>query len=75
MAFKTLTISEQAHERLKKHKLPGESFTEVILWELADPAETCGDVLDRFESVPPPNIDRQALATLRQGRGRRSNRR
>jgi hypothetical protein len=23
MAFKTLTISQEAHQRLKKHKLPG----------------------------------------------------
>ena len=73
-ASKTLTISEQAHQRLKKHKLPGESFTQVILREMADPAETCGEVLDRFESLPPPNIDRKALELLRKGRGRRSNR-
>ncbi len=72
MAFKTLTVSLEAHNRLKKYKLPGESFTEVILRELPEPALTAGEVLDRLESMPPPNIDRKALEALRKGRGRRS---
>ena len=75
MAFKTLTISVEAHQRLKKHKLPGESFTQVILRELPEPLETAGDVLDYLESQAPARIDRQALRALRNGRGRRSNRR
>lgn len=75
MAFKTLTISEEAHHRLKKRKLPGESFTDVILRELPEPLETAGDVLDFLKSQPPARLDRKALAALRQGRGRRSPRR
>jgi len=75
MAFKTLTISEEAHERLRKHKMPGESFTQVILRELPEPLETAGEVLDFLKSQAPPRLDRIALESLRKGRGRRSNRR
>ncbi len=75
MAFKTLTISEEAHARLKKHKMPGESFTQVILRELPDPLQTAGEVLDYLRGEPPPRLDRKAMEALRQGRGRRSNRR
>ena len=74
MAFKTLTISEEAHQRLKKHKLPGESFTQVILRELPEPLETAGQVLDFLKSEPPPKLDLKALGALRHHRGRRSNR-
>ncbi len=74
MAFKTVTISEEAHERLRKHKMPGESFTQVILREIPEPLETAGKVLAFLKSQPRPQIDRQALESLRSGRGRRSNR-
>jgi predicted CopG family antitoxin len=30
LAHKTITISEEAYERLAEHQRPGESFTEVI---------------------------------------------
>lgn len=75
MAFKTLTISEEAHQRLKKHKLPGESFTQVILRELPEPLETAGEVLAFLKSEPPPRLDRRALEALGNRRGRRSRRR
>ena len=73
MAFKTLTITEEAHERLRKHTLPGESFTQVILRELPEPLETAGEVLDFLRSQPRPKIDRTALESVRRSRGRRSN--
>lgn len=74
MAFKTLTISEEAHQRLKKRKLSGESFTEVILREVPEVVETAGEVLDYLERMPPPKLDPKALKVFREGRGRRSNR-
>jgi predicted CopG family antitoxin len=73
MGFKTLTISDEAHQRLSKRKLPGESFTQVILRELPEPLTTAGDVLDFLASERPPKIDRKALALLRKNRARRSN--
>ena len=75
MAFKTLTISDEAHQRLKRHKLPGESFTQVILREIPEPLETAGDVLDFLRAEPSPRLDQRALEALRKRRGRRSPRR
>jgi hypothetical protein len=75
MDYRNVSLSDQAYERLKKRKLPGESFNEVILREVPETIETCGDALDFFQSHPPPKINRKALAALREGRGRRSNRR
>lgn len=31
MATKSLTITEEAYEKLERHKRPGESFTDTIL--------------------------------------------
>ena len=53
MAFKTLTISDEAHQRLKRHKLPGESFTQIILREPPESLETVGDVLDFLRAEAP----------------------
>ncbi len=75
MGFKTLTTGDEAHQRLKRHKLPGESFTQVILRELPEPLETAGDVLDFLRAEPPPRLDPRALEALRKRRGRRSPRR
>jgi predicted CopG family antitoxin len=75
MGFKTLTISDEAHQRLSKRKLPGESFTQVILRELPEPLKTAGDVLDFFASEPLPKIDPRALSLLRKNRGCRVYRR
>jgi hypothetical protein len=70
MAFKTLTISREAHQRLKKHKLPGESFSDLILRELPEPLLTAGEVLDFLKREPPLKLDRSAL----HARGRHSTR-
>jgi predicted CopG family antitoxin len=75
MATKTLTIHDEAHRRLKQHKLPGESFTQVILRQFPEPLETAGDVLDFLKSEPPPRLNRAAQEALRKRRGRRSPRR
>ena len=74
MGFKTITIAEQAYERLKKRKEPGESFTDVILRELPPIAETCGEVLESFKTHPAPRADRKLRKAMLAGRGRRSKR-
>lgn len=38
------------------------------------PADTCGEMLDRMEAEPPPNVDDKLLERFSQDRGRRSNR-
>jgi predicted CopG family antitoxin len=48
MASHKITISTEAYKRLKGHKLGSESFSEVILREVAlAPAIDAGEVLDR----------------------------
>jgi predicted CopG family antitoxin len=75
MASKTLRTSLEAYRRLMKHKLPGESFTQVILREIPEPLETAGDVLEFLRIEQPPLLDRRAFESVRKGRGRRSKRR
>ena len=50
----TISISDEAHKRLKKLKSPGESFTEVILRNYPDICLTGGDILARLERDYPP---------------------
>jgi predicted CopG family antitoxin len=75
MAFKTLTISAEAHARLKKLKGPGDSFTDVILRELPEPCDTAGEVLDWLSRIEVPKANPKLRAAVLAGRGRRSNRR
>jgi hypothetical protein len=75
MAFKTITISVTAYERLKKLKEPGESFSEVVLRELPDPCDTCGDILHSFKHRPVPRANPKLREAMLAGRGRRSPRR
>jgi hypothetical protein len=72
MAFKTLTVRTEAYARLKKLKAPGESFSDVILREMPEPWETCGDVLDGLRNLPVPRPDPKLMAAVLKGRGRRS---
>lgn len=74
MAFKTITISVTAYERLKKLKEPGESFSEVVLRELPEPCDTCGDILASFKRQPVPHANPKLREAMLAGRGRRSSR-
>jgi predicted CopG family antitoxin len=74
MAFKTLTISIEAHARLKKLKGPGDSFSDVILRELPEPCTTAGEVLDWLNSTQVPKANPKLRAAMLAGRGRRSHR-
>jgi hypothetical protein len=37
-------------------------------------AETCGELLDHYESAPAPNVDAETIDSFLSQRGRRSNR-
>jgi predicted CopG family antitoxin len=75
MASTNVNISDAAYQRLKKLKLPGDSFSDVLLRELPDPCETCGEVLDYFEKQGVPKADPKLRQAMLEGRGRRSKRR
>jgi hypothetical protein len=70
----TINISTQAHARLKKNKLPGDSFSDVILRELPEPCDTAGELLDRLQRIELPKADPVLMKAVQEGRGRRSNR-
>lgn len=72
MAFVTLTINTEAHNRLKKLKAPGDSFSDVILRELPEPWQTAGDVLNGLAAMQVPQADPGLRAAVITGRGRRS---
>lgn len=73
----TISITSEAHQLLKQFKEPGESFSDVIIGQFRrrrSPCETAGELLDRLESLPPPEIDEKKLKTLRTGRARQAGR-
>ncbi|MGP8201183.1 MAG: antitoxin VapB family protein [Limisphaerales bacterium] len=74
MPFTTITISTEAHARLRKLKEPGDSFSDVILRTLPQPCATAGEMLEAFKNVDLPPMNNRRLALLHSGRGRRSNR-
>jgi hypothetical protein len=74
MATTTIALTETAYRRLKKQKLPGESFSDVVIREIPEPCETCGEVLDSLRRDPPAPVDPKRIDALLAGRGRRSNR-
>jgi len=74
MATTTIALTQSAYERLKKQKLPGESFSDVVLREIPVPCETAGEILDYFESHPVPKVNPKLRAAMLSGRARRSNR-
>ena len=70
----TLTVTTEVHDKLKKLKVGKESFSEMLMRELPDRANTCGEVLEKLEGKVLPPMDPDLLAAVRLGRGRRSNR-
>ena len=51
----TITVSAEAHARLKKMKSPGESFSEVILRNCPEVCLTGGEILASLDrDYPPP---------------------
>jgi len=72
MATTTIALTQPAYERLKKQKLPGESFSDVVLREIPIPCETAGEILDHFESHPVPKANPRLRTAMLTGRGRRA---
>lgn len=67
-----ITLSQDAYERLAdlKHGR-GDSFSKVVLRHFVPPADTAGQLLERFEQLPAPKVDWKRLETLGEQRGRR----
>lgn len=74
MATVTISVTTEAHKRLKSLKEGNESFSEVILRELPPKARNAGELLDILMSTPMPAANPERMAEIRRGRGRRSNR-
>ena len=74
MASTNVSLNESAYKRLRKLKLPGESFSDVVLRELPEPLETAGEMLDHFEKHGVPKANPQLRKAMLNGRGRRSRR-
>lgn len=73
--MRTITIDDEAYKLLAKLKQHGDSFTKVIKRHIRVPADTCGELLDRLESGPRPDVDEEMFEVLEKGKGRRSPRR
>ena len=74
MATTTISVNLEAYNLLKQAKGPGESFSDVIIANLQPPAKSGPELLERIEQIKGPLIDRELMAKVRAGRGRRSNR-
>jgi hypothetical protein len=71
----TITLSTEAHARLRKHKAPGDSFSDVVLREVPEPPlATCGQLEDYFKAKGVPKADPKLRAAMLSGRRRRSKR-
>ena len=75
MATTSISISTIAYQRLAKLKQTGDSFSDVLLRELPEPCETCGDVEAHFRKHGVPEAEPHLRRVMLSGRGRRSNRR
>lgn len=74
MATVTISVTTEAHKRLKSLKEGDESFSDVILRELPQKARNAGELLDILTSRELPKADPKLLEEIRRNRGRRSNR-
>ena len=74
MASTNVNLSDAAYKRLKKLKLPGDSFSDVLLRELPDPCDTAGELLDHFTKEGVPKANPKLRDAMLKGRGRRSHR-
>jgi hypothetical protein len=74
MATTTIALTQPAYERLKKQKLPGESFSDVVLREIPEPCDTTGEVLESLRRNPPPRVDAKRIDAFLAARGRRLHR-
>ena len=73
---KSIMVKNEAYDLLASLKTsPRDSFTNVILRHVRKPAATCGELIDRLESMPPPEVDATMLKKMLAGRGRRAHRR
>jgi predicted CopG family antitoxin len=72
MATVTVSLTAEAHERLKALKEEDETYSDVILRELPQKARTAGELIDMLMSRPTPAVDPKLMAEVRRGRGRRS---
>jgi predicted CopG family antitoxin len=72
MVTVTISLTRRAYERLKKQKLPGGSFSDVVLREIPVLCKTADEILDYFESCPVPKANSKMRAAMLEGRSRQS---
>jgi hypothetical protein len=56
-SYVTITLNTEAVARLKRNKLPGDSYSDVVLREMPDCGETAGELLHRLERVEVPKAN------------------
>ena len=69
---KCITVDDDVYRLLLALKRPGDSFTKVLRRHVAKPADTCGELLEAYEHMPPPEVDLAVLDQIERERGRRS---
>jgi hypothetical protein len=71
---KCITVDDATYNLLVSLKQgPRDSFTKVIKRSVYKPLETCGELLDSYETDPPPQkADLGRLNRIDRERGRRS---
>jgi hypothetical protein len=67
-------VNETAYKILKKAKLPGESFSDVIIREVGEKLATGREIEDYFVRHGVPKANPKLQAAMLAGRARRSNR-